>query len=256
MESDTDTGSYSVRVERIAFVDLGDGRVGVEMSDTYPIVLTDTEEGVETDHFTLTVERDLPEAETGRAVTVGIRPEHITIAEDATFETDSGPVGAADASDMDGTPSRPIPVRTDVLEPVGDDIYVYSEFLEGAASGTDSGSRAVADGNGRGDEPRRRDGGVELTRGDGGEALAVAHPQRDVAVDPRVRERLIGICLIGALAFSPPLLTVFGEPALIFGLPLLYVYTMTAWAGIIGLTARLVTRSIREDGSGGEERQL
>jgi multiple sugar transport system ATP-binding protein len=87
-----------------------------------------TSDGVETEYFTLAVERDLLGADSGRAVTVGIRPEHITIAEEATFETDAGPVGVTDASDMDGTPSRPIPVETDVLEPVGDDIYVYSDF--------------------------------------------------------------------------------------------------------------------------------
>jgi multiple sugar transport system ATP-binding protein len=115
-----------------------------------------TEDGVETDHFTLGIERDLPDTEQGQAVTVGVRPEHITIAEGATFETESGPVGAADASDMDGTPSRPIPVRTDVLEPVGDDIYVYSEFREDTSSvGDDGQTRAVADGAGA-----ASDGGV------------------------------------------------------------------------------------------------
>ena len=51
-----------------------------------------TEDGVETDHFILDVERDLPDTEVGQAVTVGVRPEDITIAEGATFETDSGPV--------------------------------------------------------------------------------------------------------------------------------------------------------------------
>jgi multiple sugar transport system ATP-binding protein len=115
-----------------------------------------TEDGVETDHFTLGIERNLPDTEQGQAVTVGVRPEHITIAEGATFETESGPVGAADASDMDGTPSRPIPVRTDVLEPVGDDIYVYSEFREDTSSvGDDGQTRAVADGAGA-----ASDGGV------------------------------------------------------------------------------------------------
>jgi multiple sugar transport system ATP-binding protein len=94
-----------------------------------------TEAGVETDHFTLEVDREVPDADPGTPVTVGVRPEDVTIAERATFETDSGPVGAADASDMDGTPSRPIPVETDVLEPVGDDIYVYTEFREGDGRG-------------------------------------------------------------------------------------------------------------------------
>jgi multiple sugar transport system ATP-binding protein len=109
-----------------------------------------TETGVETDHFTLEVDRAVPDADPGTPVTVGVRPEDVTIAERATFETDSGPVGAADATDMDGTPSRPIPVETDVLEPVGDDIYVYTNFREGDVPGNAAsrgeGSSLSADG--------------------------------------------------------------------------------------------------------------
>jgi multiple sugar transport system ATP-binding protein len=108
-----------------------------------------TDEGVETDHFTLEIERDLPNTERGQAVTVGVRPEDITLSESTTFDAGSGPVGADDASDMDGTPSSPIPVTTDVLEPVGDDIYVYTSFRDGASPSAtgDSGSTGVtADG--------------------------------------------------------------------------------------------------------------
>ena len=94
-----------------------------------------TESGVETDHFTLDVERDLPGTEVGQAVTVGVRPEDITLAREATFETDSGPVDVQDESEMDGTYSDPIEVITDVLEPVGDDIYVYTRFPEQAERG-------------------------------------------------------------------------------------------------------------------------
>jgi multiple sugar transport system ATP-binding protein len=107
-----------------------------------------TSEGVETEHFSLEIDRDLPETSEGQAVTVGVRPEDITIAEEATFETESGPVGADDASDMDGTPSESIPVETQVLEPVGDDIYVYTTF-EGSDAGTpgrSGGETAAADG--------------------------------------------------------------------------------------------------------------
>jgi multiple sugar transport system ATP-binding protein len=127
------------------------GFIGSPSMNFIPGRLTDG--GVETDHFTLDVDRDLPGTETGQEVTVGVRPEHVAIAERATFETESGPVGAADASDMDGTPSEPIPVRTTVLEPVGDDIYVYTEFREGPSSADDDGrTRAVADGSGGSDE--------------------------------------------------------------------------------------------------------
>jgi multiple sugar transport system ATP-binding protein len=115
-----------------------------------------TSEGVETEHFTLAIDRDLPETSEGQAVTVGVRPEDITIAEEATFETASGPVGADDASDMDGAPSRPISVRTQVLEPVGDDIYVYTNF-EGAGGGTPGRS---------GEETAAADGGTAETEAD------------------------------------------------------------------------------------------
>jgi multiple sugar transport system ATP-binding protein len=134
-----------------------------------------TEDGVETGHFTLDVDRDLPETEIGQAVTVGVRPEHITISEHATFETESGPVGAADSSDMDGTPSQPIPVRTTVLEPVGDDIYVYTEFREGSSSPSDDGrSRAIADGEGRSDGTETADASP-----DGGTAATADSPGED-----------------------------------------------------------------------------
>jgi|GEM_PF-342830 multiple sugar transport system ATP-binding protein len=94
-----------------------------------------TAEGVETDHFTLDIERELPDTEVGQRVTVGVRPEDITLAAGATFETDSGPVDVQNENEMDGTYSDPIDVVTDVLEPVGDDIYVYTRFPDQADRG-------------------------------------------------------------------------------------------------------------------------
>jgi len=105
-----------------------------------------TDDGVETDQFTLAIERDLQGTETGQAVTVGVRPEDITLAEGATFETDSGPVDTQDESELDGTYSDPIEVVTDVLEPVGDDIYVYTRFPdEGERGGSATTAAAASD---------------------------------------------------------------------------------------------------------------
>ena len=104
-----------------------------------------TEDGVKTPYFTLDIERDLPDTQVGQRVTVGVRPEDITIAEDATFDTESGPVGVRDASEMDGTPSRPIDVITDVIEPVGDDIYVYTKFPQRTDQGEASGAGDASD---------------------------------------------------------------------------------------------------------------
>ncbi|ELZ26139.1 carbohydrate ABC transporter ATP-binding protein, cut1 family [Halogeometricum pallidum JCM 14848] len=115
-----------------------------------------TDEGVETDEFSLDVDDGvLGDVETGKRVTVGVRPEDIYLAEGADIEDDQGPVGAADAADMDGQPSAPIDVTTTVLEPVGDDIYVYAEFGDGTGeSSVDDGgiSGPATDDEGAADE--------------------------------------------------------------------------------------------------------
>lgn len=50
-------------------------------------------------------------------------------------------------------------------------------------------------------------------------------------------DRLVALFLFGAVAFSPPLLQVFGVPVTLFGLPLIYVYLFVGWAVLIGLVA-------------------
>lgn len=61
--------------------------------------------------------------------------------------------------------------------------------------------------------------------------------------EPRPRgERLIGLFLLGAAAFSPPLLRIFGQDTAPLGWPLLYLYIFGAWAGLILLVAFLVER--------------
>ena len=108
---------------------------------------TVTDEGVETEQFTLDVDDGVLGGDVGpgTSVTVGVRPEDIYLAEGADIEDDEGPVGAADATDMDGRPSDPIDVTTTVLEPVGDDVYVYTEFGHERTS-ADGQSSAAGDG--------------------------------------------------------------------------------------------------------------
>ena len=50
-----------------------------------------------------------------------------------------------------------------------------------------------------------------------------------------VGERAIALFLLAILAFSPPLLSIFGADVILFGMPLLYLYLFCAWAGIIAL---------------------
>jgi multiple sugar transport system ATP-binding protein len=130
-----------------------------------------TDDGVETDEFSLDVDDGvLDGVDSGQKVTVGVRPEDIYLAEGADIDDDSGPVGAADAADMDGEPSSPIDVTTTVLEPVGDDIYVYTEFgdLTGESGDTTGGTAAMTSPS--------ADGEVDDDSGMGDSALLMSMP--------------------------------------------------------------------------------
>jgi len=138
-----------------------------------------TDEGVETDHFTLDVDRDLPGTEVGQTVTVGVRPEDITLAATATFETDSGPVDTQDESELDGTYSDSIDVVTDVLEPVGDDIYVYTRFPEQAERGGSVAASEESDEGRAGSDAASTAGPVASAEGETGAASSDAGDDAD-----------------------------------------------------------------------------
>ena len=55
-------------------------------------------------------------------------------------------------------------------------------------------------------------------------------------------DRLVALFLFAAVAFNPPLLRVFGADDTLFGWPLLYVYILGVWAGVIALSALLLER--------------
>jgi hypothetical protein len=50
-------------------------------------------------------------------------------------------------------------------------------------------------------------------------------------------DQFVALLLLAALAFSPPLLAIFGVPELVFGVPVLFLYLFGAWAALIGLLA-------------------
>ncbi|PWC38241.1 hypothetical protein [Azospirillum sp. TSO22-1] len=50
-------------------------------------------------------------------------------------------------------------------------------------------------------------------------------------------DRLVALFLVAAVAFNPPLLRVFGAGDTLFGWPLVYVYILGIWAGVIALAA-------------------
>jgi len=55
-------------------------------------------------------------------------------------------------------------------------------------------------------------------------------------------ERLVGLFLIGAIGFSPPILTLFDKPILVAGIPRLYFFLFVFWVALITLAAIVVTQ--------------
>ncbi len=57
--------------------------------------------------------------------------------------------------------------------------------------------------------------------------------------------RLIGIFIFSTILFCYPVLTMFSSKAMLYGIPMLYVYIFAAWIGIIFLIY-LATRKSRK----------
>ncbi|MDH3229322.1 MAG: hypothetical protein OEN55_05990 [Alphaproteobacteria bacterium] len=68
---------------------------------------------------------------------------------------------------------------------------------------------------------------------------------RDPRHESRIREWSFTLFLAGAIAFTPPLMMVFDRPAMLFGLPLLYVYLFALWGALIFLAARIASHGRR-----------
>jgi hypothetical protein len=60
-------------------------------------------------------------------------------------------------------------------------------------------------------------------------------------------ERLIGLFLLGLLLFNYPLLAMFNAPALVLGVPKLYLYLFVAWAALIAGAAIVLHRTEADD---------
>lgn len=55
--------------------------------------------------------------------------------------------------------------------------------------------------------------------------------------------------VVALLAFNPPILSIFSVPDLLFGIPLLYLYILVAWAGVIALLALNVSGLVEDEES-------
>lgn len=63
----------------------------------------------------------------------------------------------------------------------------------------------------------------------------MSHPERK-------GQRLVALCMLGALFFNFPVLALFNVPGTLFGVPILYAYIFIAWAVLIALMALVVDR--------------
>lgn len=59
----------------------------------------------------------------------------------------------------------------------------------------------------------------------------------------RSAQRLAAVFLTGCILLSHPILSLFGRPANIAGVPILYVYVFAIWASLIGVMALIITRT-------------
>jgi hypothetical protein len=50
-------------------------------------------------------------------------------------------------------------------------------------------------------------------------------------------QRLVALCMLGALLFNYPILALFNVSGTFFGVPVLYAYIFIAWAALIALMA-------------------
>ena len=60
-------------------------------------------------------------------------------------------------------------------------------------------------------------------------------------------ERMVALFAAGALALTPPFLSIFNVPTMIGGVPTLYLYLFTVWIALIALVALVVSTAEREE---------
>jgi hypothetical protein len=63
----------------------------------------------------------------------------------------------------------------------------------------------------------------------------------------RSNERLLALALIGALALNYPLLFIFSNASLVFGIPVLYLYLFLIWGAFILLATLIVERIAKKE---------
>jgi hypothetical protein len=63
----------------------------------------------------------------------------------------------------------------------------------------------------------------------------------------RSNERLLALAVMGVLALNYPMLFIFSNASLIFGIPILYFYLFVVWGAFILLAALIVERIAKKE---------
>ncbi len=63
----------------------------------------------------------------------------------------------------------------------------------------------------------------------------------------RSSDRLLALVLSGVLALNYPLVSLFSDAILLFGIPILYLYLFVVWSTFILLTALLMERKTEKN---------
>ena len=63
-------------------------------------------------------------------------------------------------------------------------------------------------------------------------------------------ERIVILFILGILLFSPPFILIFDKPALVAGIPILFLYLIVAWAALISLMMLVVEHTEGKDEEG------
>lgn len=63
-------------------------------------------------------------------------------------------------------------------------------------------------------------------------------------------QRLVALFFLGVVLFNHPILSLFNQPVLVAGLPLLFLYLFAVWCGLIVLIGLTTGIRPRRNGSG------
>lgn len=55
--------------------------------------------------------------------------------------------------------------------------------------------------------------------------------------NPLTQARLVALCVLGALLFGFPLVSLFSRELLVWGIPVFFLYAFGVWAVLVALTA-------------------